>query len=357
MAAGVLEPESAPLGLRTRPGAWFLPWLAVATLCVAVMAATPGEEVIPFHLIWITFALVYGFDPWPVRRTAIAVAAAGVASGAVLLTRAASDVVSWDETFEIPLMVTLAALVVWHVQRRESALATVRAFARRQARDAAQRERLTRLGAHEMRTPLTIATSYVGVMIEQETDPDRLADLDVVSDELSRLARAGDRVLRMIRVADHLPRSAVDVDSLLHQTRQRWSTVGHRQWVVEAGAGTMLASLERLRVCLDTLVENALRYTGEEDTVRLAAFRRDGEVWMAVADSGPGLTEAQLAAINDPRQELVPEPGSATPDPRSQTGLGIGLVREIVEARQGRLLAGRSREGGALLALRLPVVL
>jgi K+-sensing histidine kinase KdpD len=40
--------------------------------------------------------------------------------------------------------------------------------------------------------------------------------------------------------------------------------------------------------------------------------------------------------------------------PHAQTGLGMGLVREIVEARGGRLFAGRSREGGAFFAVRMP---
>ena len=49
------------------------------------------------------------------------------------------------------------------------------------------------------------------------------------------------------------------------------------------------------------------------------------------------------------------EATSAPVDERSQTGLGLGLVKEIVEARGGRLHAGRSREGGALLVARLPL--
>ena len=346
------EPDAtvAPRG----PERLFVPWVALTVASVCWMWVSGGDEVIPFHVIWIGFALAYGFEPWPVRRTAVAVAAAGAFSGAVLIDRAAAGDISWEETFEIPLMVSLAALIVWHVQRRESALRTVRTLADHRTADAAQRERLTRLSAHEMRTPLTIATSYVGLMLEQEVAPERRADLQVVADELMRLARAGDRVLRMIRLTDHLPRSEIDVDAVFRETVHRWSAVADRNWVVEAQAGTIRASIERVRVCLDTLIENALRYTTETDTVRLLAFRRGPDIWMGVADSGPGLSADQAVTINRSVNAPVPGPGSVAPDPHSLTGLGIGLVREIVEARHGRLLAGRAREGGALLVVRMP---
>lgn len=346
------------LGTDTTPGRerLFVPWSALTVACVTWMWFAAGEEVIPYHLIWIGFALAYGFDPWPVRRAAVAIAVAGAGSGLVLVDRAQAGVISWDETFEIPLMVVLAVLVVWHVQRRELALGAVRSLARRRMLDAARRERLSRLTAHEMRTPLTIATSHVALLIDQEPDPSRLSDLQIVADELARLGRAGNRILRMIRLADPLPRSPVDVDAVLADTVHRWSAVAERNWLVEADAGTMHVSHERLRACIDTLIENALRYTTEGHTVRLLGFRRGADIWMGVADSGPGLTEAQATMINSNDGAAEPAPGSAVPDLRSQTGLGIGLVREIVEARGGRLVAGQAREGGALLLLSMPAV-
>ena len=75
---------------------------------------------------------------------------------------------------------------------------------------AARRERLARLTSHEMRTPLTIATGYVDLLLEPgpKADESMRADLMVVHDELSRLARTADRLVRMIRLQDHLPARA-----------------------------------------------------------------------------------------------------------------------------------------------------
>lgn len=343
---------------RHGPQRLFVPWLVAAAACVGWMWAAPGGEVVPYHLIWITFALAYGFEAWPVPRTLVSLGVLTLLTGGLLVARAADGAIHWEETTEIPLMLTLALLVVWHVQRRAAATRTAVAMAQREAAAAARRERLGRLTSHEMRTPLTIATGYVDLLYAREDRPDRLADLSVVRDELGRLARAGDRLLRMIRLQDHLPRSPVDVDTLLEETAQRWSSVAARNWLVETCAGSVHASPERLRACLDTLIENALRYTGEQDTVRLLAFRRDDHLWMGVADSGPGLTEDVARRINSSTPRMTEDAvEAAKPDPRSQTGLGIGLVQDIIESRRGRVYTGRSREGGALVVTRSPLVL
>jgi len=115
---------------------------------------------------------------------------------------------------------------------------------------------------------------------------------------------------------------------------------------------------EGLRACLDTLIENALRYTRTEDTIRLFSFHRDGRLWVGVGDSGPGLDRKTAADINAGIRKRPVDPSRsgtarASADPLSQTGLGIGLVQDVAGARGGRLLAGRSREGGALLVVQL----
>ena len=139
-----------------------------------------------------------------------------------------------------------------------------------------------------------------------------------------------------------------DLDSLLRQTTNRWSAVTDRSWKVQASAGLLRCSEERLRACLDTLIENAVRYTEPGDRIRVVGIRRGDEVLIGVADSGPGLHPRVADWIN--RGEAAPGLREASvADTRSQTGLGLGLVHEVATSRGGRVVAGRSAEGGALL--------
>ena len=341
--------STVPVGRRSRHP--YVPWLVVWATCTWTMWAWPDVEVIPYHLAWAAFALMYGFEPWPMRQTLVVLGATTVLTGALMVMHVTQGLLAADELAEIPLMLVLCLLVAWHVQRRDEAIGRVAVLARREVDAAVRRERLARLTSHEMRTPLTIATGYVDLLLEaDDLGAVRRADLLVVRDELSRLARTSDRLVRMIRLQDSLPAGPVDVDRLLRATARRFSPVADRRWVVEADAGTVQGSTERLRSCLDTLIENALRYTGPDDTVRLVATREGDHFWMGVADSGPGLAPDLAAAINAGRIPAGPTDG------RSQTSLGLSLVRDIVQARHGRLYAGRSREGGALLVARLPAL-
>lgn len=333
----------------------FLPWVAVAIVCIVWMWLGPGEEVVPFHLVWICFALAYGFEAWALRPTFAALAVVTAVTGAILVHRAASGIIAWEETSEIALMLLLAVLVVWHVQRREAALTTVTLLADREAASAAQRVRLARLTSHEMRTPLTIASGYMELILARAVEPELREELEVAHDELGRLARASDRLLRTIQLADPLERSAVDVDALLQETAHRWSAVASREWVVESSGGVLEASAERIRACLDTLIENAVRYTCHGDTVLLCSVRTGEALWLAVADSGPGFDADLTSAINARRPHAAHlERPAASQGSSSQTGLGVALVQEIVEARAGRVVVGRSHYGGALVVLILP---
>ncbi len=76
---------------------------------------------------------------------------------------------------------------------------------------------------------------------------------------------------------------------------------------------------------------------------------------MAVLDSGSGLTDGQILAINAGEQPQQPETPLGSVDRLAGTGLGLGIVRQIAHARGGALYASRSPEGGAALSLTFPL--
>ena len=335
----------------TRAGlALFWVWVVVAAVCAVLMWRYPGDETVPYHVGWVTFALLYGFGNWRLRVAVSGVLLCTVSTGAVLVTRAVTGVLPWQETTEIPLMSLLVVLVIWHVRRRQIAFGAVITMAEQEERLANDRDRLTRLTSHELRTPLTIARGYVELLLRREHDEDVRHDLEVVDDELNRLTRVTDRLLRAIRLQAGIEIDWVDLDALILQTAERWTQVAPRNWVVDTNAGIYSGSSERMRASLDTLIENAIRYTTTGDTISVTAARRYGLIEVAVADSGSGLSAEQVAAINDMAGGSAPPP-----DELSQTGLGLALVRGLAQARGGVLRAMAAAGGGAVLVLQIPV--
>src|SRR3954453_1348822 len=177
-----------------------VPWLFLAVVCCLLMWAMPGDETIPYHVGWIGLALAFGFDPWPRAETFACVGLFTMVTGAILAQRAATGVIAWEETAEIPLMSVLVLLMIWHVRRRQAATAELAALAASEREQAARRERLSQVTSHSMRTPLTIASRYLDLLLPSGVGRTRVEDLEVVRDELSRLGRTGECFLRMMKL-------------------------------------------------------------------------------------------------------------------------------------------------------------
>ena len=327
-------------------------WAMIAVVASYLMWTLPGSETVPYHIAWAAFALCYGFDPWRRMTTVIGLALYTALSGYILVARVVDGVIDAQETAEIPLMLLLIALMVWHVQRRQRALAEVTVLAERERSESEARELLTRRTSHEMRSPLTIANGYLEVLMAKSRDAETVGDLSVVHEELARLTRACDRLIRSMWVRGDLAVSDVDVDSLVAQTAERWATVAPRTWHVDARAGTFQGSAERLRACLDTMLENAVRYTGPGDTIQIYGRRDGSEITVGVADSGPGFSTELMDAVNAAGSQAGINPRR---DDLSQTGLGIGLVIDVAGRRGGRVTLGRSAYAGAQISLTVPV--
>jgi signal transduction histidine kinase len=247
--------------------------------------------------------------------------------------------------------------MVWLVRRREKALEEVTWLSEQERIEGRARELLTRRTSHEMRSPLTISRGHVELLRARPRDPDEAEELRIVEEELDRLTRVCDRLVRAFQLHGDIATRLLDLDAMLVETVRRWSTVADRNWVLNASAGTVPGSPERLRAALDTLIENAVRYTEPGETVRVAGSRDPGGRWvhLSVADSGPGLSAEQIDRINStPALLRDPTEHDLEGDALSQTGLGLGIVLEIVERRGGRLHAARAHEGGAELTLVLP---
>ena len=176
------------------------------------MFMRPGAETIPYHLGWAGFALAFGLSNWSRLQLVIAMAWYTLATGVALERSWLRDDIGWDETTEIPLMFLLTLLMVWHVRRRQSALARVTRMADREVRACLDREQLMRLTSHELRTPLTIARGYVELLQMRSVGRENQQDLSVVADEIERLSRVSERLVRVIRLQDDTTSEMFDLD-------------------------------------------------------------------------------------------------------------------------------------------------
>ena len=109
-----------------------------------------------------------------------------------------------------------------------------------------------------------------------------------------------------------------------------------------------------MRQVLDALVDNATRVCSPGDRVVVAGRRVDTGVRLEVRDSGPGLTDDDLAVAFDPGvlHEKYADSGSVRR--AGSHGIGLAVVRQLVAALGGTVNAAHAREGGAAFVVDLP---
>jgi PAS domain S-box-containing protein len=186
---------------------------------------------------------------------------------------------------------------------------------------------------HDLRNPLSVAIGYVDRARELSRDPDVTEPLSVATDALDRIDGRIEEILAFARhgrtVVEPEP---VDVDDLVGGA---WAAVGGDDAGValtrDATIGTVSGDPDRLGRMLENLLANAREHATSE--VRVGPMP-DG---LFVADDGPGV------ALDDP--EAVFDRGVSTGE--GGAGLGLAVVREIVEAHGWSVSVADDGPGGA----------
>ena len=303
-------------------------WAVFALVNVAVTVRVGAWEAIPFHLIWASLVLVYCLRLWRFRTTMIVLLATTLLSG-YALWRSASEPggPGLDELFEVPLMASIFAGIVLYAERFRSAIAS-----RDQILE--QERAFVRNASHELRTPITVAQGHVELIREAAPSAQIREDADIVLDELGRLSRVSERLL-ILAATQHpnfLRLAEIDVEPFLERVANRWSTTVPRDWSLRCTAsGWVTADRDRLEMVLDALIENAVRFTAEGESVTLAAQPQGDHLVIQVADTGPGIPADQLPRLFEP----FARGDSARDRGKGGTGLGLAIVKSVVEAHGG----------------------
>jgi two-component system sensor histidine kinase BaeS len=124
-------------------------------------------------------------------------------------------------------------------------------------------------------------------------------------------------------------------------------------WQIPTDLPSVMADAARLTQVLHNLLDNALRHTPTGGAISLRAGCDAGEVWLDVQDSGEGIAAQDLPRVFDRFYRADPARSRAS----GGAGLGLAIVRAIVEAHGGRVSAASQGVPGqgSIFTLRLPV--
>lgn len=208
--------------------------------------------------------------------------------------------------------------------------------------------------SHQLRNPLTalkLRLSNLEGHLDEEAEVHQVAAIS----ETDRLNRILDELLSMARAES----SSVDpvetnVDRAISERLSAWQPAAaskdvHLVLDGEPG-GLALVPPRGVETVLDALLDNALKFTREGTLVHVDVRRDDGRVRISVSDQGPGLQPDELERATDrfwrsPAHQNV-----------AGSGLGLSIVRRIVERVDGDVRLETTKEGGLRVVVEVPAV-
>jgi signal transduction histidine kinase len=328
-------------------------WVLFSLANLAAMLIIPSWETVPFHFIWVSLTVLYGFRVWRTRPTLTVLAVVMLTTGAFIGIDYSRGAQPLDEITEVPLMAAMFVAMVWHARRRLSAMEEVERVSMENLRLLERERRFVQDASHELRTPITVALGHTELIQRRATDPTIVEDVDVIADELARLRRLVDGLLLLAGTEDpqQLHLVPVDVAEIVVDAFRRWAATP-RRWVLGAAEeAIVLADRDRLAVAFDALIENAVQHTREQDTIEVAVRRRDGTAVVSFRDTGTGIPDEDLDRIFDRFARADPGRSRHT----GGFGLGLSIVRAIVEAHLGTVHVMSRVDVGTTFEIALPL--
>ncbi len=214
--------------------------------------------------------------------------------------------------------------------------------------------------SHELRTPLNTLMGYTDLLACEEFGPltdeqrDVLARMDRSARELLELINATLEFSRMQSHAAALQVEWVSLPVLLSELDRELAYARQRRglsWAVrvDPDAAELQTDREKLKVVLKNLLTNAVKFT-ERGGVTVTARRMDGDVEIAVQDTGIGIDPTLLPVIFQPFRQGEP----ASTRRFGGVGLGLYLVQRLVEFLGGTVTVESEPQKGSVFRIRIP---
>ena len=222
--------------------------------------------------------------------------------------------------------------------------------------------------SHELRTPLAALSGFIETLQGPARDDAAARErfLDIMHVQADRMARLIDDLLSLSRIElrEHLrPDQEVDVAGIVRQVADGLHALANERAVEIAITGPsspllVLGERDELMRVFENLVENALKYAASGKRVEIALTRAEiasgkQEARVAVRDHGPGIAAEHLPRLTERFYRVDVAESRA----QGGTGLGLALVKHILNRHDGRLTIESAPGQGATFTVHLPLLL
>lgn len=219
---------------------------------------------------------------------------------------------------------------------------------------------MIRLAAHDLRSPLNVVMMHADLLLEDETlDAIRRRAVEEIRSASGRMDRIVSDILSLQRIEamDSTARDPISFSRLVEtvaasrvdEARER----NLRFTVLLPGSSVVIeADPAQLREAIDNLISNALKYTPSGGSVTVRLVERSGHAVFEVEDTGPGIPDELQPRLFTPFFRARAVETAAV----EGTGLGLHLVKNIVERHEGKMRFHSTYGRGSMFGFEIPSV-
>lgn len=212
--------------------------------------------------------------------------------------------------------------------------------------------------SHELRTPLAAIKGYASTMLAEDVEWDRDAQrefLTIISDESDRLTNLVNNLLDLSRIevgSLKLSFEKCNIKEIINSAAKgaRLSTKTKLEVRVGARLSNVYADPLRLESILRNLIENSIKYAGEEANIKVEVKKNAKGVIFHISDDGPGIPQKEGQRIFERFYRVDDSLTRLT----SGAGLGLAICQGLVRAHGGKIWT-EPQDAGACIAFTIPV--
>jgi two-component system sensor histidine kinase CpxA len=204
--------------------------------------------------------------------------------------------------------------------------------------------------AHELCSPLARLRTGLGIL-ETRLPETEQARLSAIEEEARELAELIEEILAFSRASAGMKQvkgNVLALTDLVEETIAREAAQAHVERVIDPVL-LVLADAKLLKRALGNLLRNAIRYAGENATIRIAAIAQGNQVRLSVSDDGPGVPEDEIEHLFEPFYR----PDIARTRESGGAGLGLTIVKSCIEACGGSVFARNIQPSGFCVEIML----
>ncbi|MEO8603995.1 MAG: HAMP domain-containing sensor histidine kinase [bacterium] len=217
------------------------------------------------------------------------------------------------------------------------------------------------IAAHDLRNPLGAIAAFSDLLLEEAADvlsPEHLDFVEQIKSQSEFMLHLVNDLLDVAKIEAgklELDRTPVDLVAMVKRALTLTNSQANKKRIAlqfTSGDAPLVVSLDpgKIQQVLTNLITNSIKFSAAGTTVEVRVICHAGEAVLSVRDQGPGIPAAELATLFRPFQRTSVKSTAG----ESSTGLGLVIVRKVVEGHGGRIWVESTLGAGSTFFVALP---